>query len=123
MATVRTLAPHQTAWQRFLPEGPLALLPVREGYSNIVWSTSPHRAAQLCAATPQTLCLAINKVGGAWGAQGSSPAEPGRHASAPHLQAVWGWSCGPHVQCCCSVTVVAVTYVVPLQLVVSNAHR
>lgn len=59
---MRTMAPHNTAWQRFLPEGPLALLPVREGYSNIVWSTSPHRAAQLCSATPQTLCLAINEV-------------------------------------------------------------
>ena len=60
---MRTLAPHSTAWQRFLPEGPLALLPVRGGYSNIVWSTSPAQAAQLTASTPQALCLAINEVG------------------------------------------------------------
>ena len=43
VATVQTDAPNGTAWQRFLPAGPLALLPVRGGMSNIVWSTSPQQ--------------------------------------------------------------------------------
>ena len=43
VATVATDAPNDTAWQRFLPTGPLALLPVRGGYSNIVWSTTPEQ--------------------------------------------------------------------------------
>ncbi|MDZ7661984.1 UbiH/UbiF/VisC/COQ6 family ubiquinone biosynthesis hydroxylase [Thiohalophilus sp.] len=45
---VKTAQFHQeTAWQRFLPDGPLAFLPLSEGYSSIVWSTSPQHAQQL----------------------------------------------------------------------------
>jgi len=45
---VKTGSPHgETAWQRFLPEGPLAFLPLRNGWSSIVWSTSLDRAAEL----------------------------------------------------------------------------
>lgn len=44
VATVRTVEPNHTAWQRFLSTGPLALLPVRGGFSNVVWSTSPAQA-------------------------------------------------------------------------------
>jgi len=47
VASVATDVPNTTAWQRFLPNGPLALLPVRDGFSNIVWSTSPQHAQQL----------------------------------------------------------------------------
>lgn len=47
VATVSTTQPSATAWQRFLPTGPLALLPARDGYSSIVWSTSPDMAKQL----------------------------------------------------------------------------
>jgi 2-octaprenylphenol hydroxylase len=39
----------ETAWQRFLATGPLAFLPLTNGYCSIVWSTSPTHAAQLQA--------------------------------------------------------------------------
>ncbi len=55
VCTVRHEQPHQaTAWQRFLPSGPLAFLPLSceadaYHYSSIVWSTQPDHAAELMA--------------------------------------------------------------------------
>ena len=52
-ALVATVTPEQshrdTAWQRFLPTGPLAFLPIDDGRCSIVWSTSPQQAEQLAA--------------------------------------------------------------------------
>lgn len=45
---VTTGRPHQgTAWQRFLPNGPLAFLPLADGRSSIVWSTAQREADEL----------------------------------------------------------------------------
>lgn len=45
---VRPARPHRdTAWQRFLPTGPLALLPLADGRVSIVWSTSTQEAGDL----------------------------------------------------------------------------
>jgi 2-octaprenylphenol hydroxylase len=50
VATVKTERHHDDACrQRFAPEGPLAFLPLPEGYSSIVWSTTPERADGLMA--------------------------------------------------------------------------
>jgi 2-octaprenyl-3-methyl-6-methoxy-1,4-benzoquinol hydroxylase/2-octaprenylphenol hydroxylase len=50
VAHVATERPHEdTAWQRFLPGGPLALLPLADGRSSIVWSLPEAEAQRVLA--------------------------------------------------------------------------
>ncbi len=53
VATVKlaegALAPNDTAWQRYLGAGPLALLPLWDGYCSIVWSAGATEARRLKA--------------------------------------------------------------------------
>ncbi len=53
VATVKPASGHnETAWQHFMPTGPLALLPLHDDLFSIVWSTSPQHAEELLAAEP-----------------------------------------------------------------------
>jgi 2-octaprenyl-3-methyl-6-methoxy-1,4-benzoquinol hydroxylase/2-octaprenylphenol hydroxylase len=50
VAHVETSRPHErTAWQRFLPTGPLAMLPLADGRSSIVWSLPDAEARRVLA--------------------------------------------------------------------------
>ena len=50
VAVVRTEKSHrETAWQRFLPTGPLAFLPLRDGRCSIVWSLRREEAERVSA--------------------------------------------------------------------------
>lgn len=50
VAYIETEHPHEaTAWQRFLPTGPLALLPFVEGRSSIVWTLPDIEAERVLA--------------------------------------------------------------------------
>lgn len=54
VAYIRTDLPHQdTAWQRFLPTGPLAVLPCSQGLCSIVWSLPSAEAERLREAAPE----------------------------------------------------------------------
>jgi 2-octaprenylphenol hydroxylase len=48
VALVKTTEPHRaTAWQRFLPGGPLAFLPLQDGWSSIVWTLPTAEAGRI----------------------------------------------------------------------------
>jgi len=45
-----------TAWQRFLRDGPIGLLPLADGRISIVWSTTPDQADAALAMSDDELC-------------------------------------------------------------------
>jgi 2-octaprenylphenol hydroxylase len=50
----------EVARQRFMPNGPLALLPIDDGRCSIVWSTSPQEAERLLALDDDSFCEALD---------------------------------------------------------------
>lgn len=51
---LRPARPHaSTAWQRFLDDGPLALLPLADGRASLVWTTTPALAQALTDCTDE----------------------------------------------------------------------
>lgn len=60
VCNVQTSESHQsTAWQCFMPSGPLALLPLYNGASSIVWSLDEGRAAEIMALDDNAFKLAL----------------------------------------------------------------
>ncbi|KAF9996096.1 putative ubiquinone biosynthesis monooxygenase [Entomortierella chlamydospora] len=57
------------AWQRFLPTGPVAMLPLNNGLASLVWSTTPKIAQDLKKLPPRDFCSLVNA------AFSASPAE------------------------------------------------
>lgn len=51
-----------TAWQRFMPDGPLALLPMEQEYFSIVWSTSPQHASELAGLPAEAFDQALTRA-------------------------------------------------------------
>jgi len=52
--------PHEdTAWQRFLPSGPLAFLPFAGGHSSIVWTLPDDEAARVLALDDAAFAVAL----------------------------------------------------------------
>lgn len=57
VAHVATERPHQaTAWQRFVPGGTVALLPLADGRSSLVWSVPQHEAGRLLSLDDKAFC-------------------------------------------------------------------
>lgn len=60
VAHLRTELPHQaTAWQRFLATGPLALLPLADGRSSLVWSLPDDEAQRMLALDDEAFCAEL----------------------------------------------------------------
>jgi 2-octaprenyl-3-methyl-6-methoxy-1,4-benzoquinol hydroxylase len=63
VAYVATERPHEdTAWQRFLPGGPLAFLPCTDGLSSIVWSVPDDEATRLLALDETTFGAELTRA-------------------------------------------------------------
>ncbi|HEX9772183.1 MAG TPA: UbiH/UbiF/VisC/COQ6 family ubiquinone biosynthesis hydroxylase [Steroidobacteraceae bacterium] len=63
VAHLRVARPHAyTAWQRFLANGPIALLPLRDGRVSMVWTTTPDEAATLLDAAPETFATRVGEA-------------------------------------------------------------
>ncbi len=98
VTTVQTERRHEdTAWQCFLPSGPLAFLPLPKDRSSIVWSTSAEEAERLLALDDADFMSELgeafmHRLGAvtAVGPRGAFPLK-GRHAKEyvkPHLALV-----------------------------------
>lgn len=65
-AVVATLMPElaheRTALQRFLPDGPLALLPLRDARVSLVWSTLPEHARALQTMSAEAFTEAVSEA-------------------------------------------------------------
>lgn len=59
---VTTSRDHNTAWQRFLPSGPIAVLPMKEGNSCIVWSIDADEARQIEKLSDEEFIVRVNEA-------------------------------------------------------------
>ncbi|KAJ1331072.1 ubiquinone biosynthesis monooxygenase Coq6 [Microdochium nivale] len=50
----------KTAYQRFLPTGPIAILPLPGNHASLVWSTTPAKAKLLKSLSPQDFIACVN---------------------------------------------------------------
>ncbi|MGZ5007090.1 MAG: UbiH/UbiF/VisC/COQ6 family ubiquinone biosynthesis hydroxylase [Methylobacter sp.] len=65
VATVSTEKSHQfTAWQRFLDQGPLAFLPLKNGQCSIVWTLSTETARNYLALSDHDFLQALEQASG-----------------------------------------------------------
>jgi len=63
VCVVKTSMHHQhTAWQRFLPTGPLAFLPLADGRCSIVWSTTAGQASALLELDDDEFCRTLEQA-------------------------------------------------------------
>ena len=63
VAHVRTEQPHgMTAWQRFLPTGPLAFLPLADGRVSVVWSADEADAERILTLDDAGVCAALTEA-------------------------------------------------------------
>ncbi len=65
VATIRPEQSHQmTAWQRFMPSGPLALLPLSDGTCSIVWTLPADKADYYLAMSEADFNRAVTEASG-----------------------------------------------------------
>ena len=56
------IAENNIAWQRFLPSGPLALLPLNSKMSSLVWTTNVEHGKELLKMEPNSFVDSLNQA-------------------------------------------------------------
>ncbi|XP_039831472.1 ubiquinone biosynthesis monooxygenase COQ6, mitochondrial-like isoform X5 [Panicum virgatum] len=62
ICTVEHVVENDCAWQRFLPSGPIALLPIGNNFSNIVWTMSPEDSLRHKSMSPEEFVMSVNRA-------------------------------------------------------------
>lgn len=60
ICTVEHSGENHCAWQRFLPSGPIALLPIGDKFSNIVWTMSSNESSRHKSMSEDDFVKAVN---------------------------------------------------------------
>lgn len=60
ICTVEHAGENDCAWQRFLPSGPIALLPIGDTFSNIVWTMSPEESLRHKSMNSEEFVKSVN---------------------------------------------------------------
>lgn len=60
ISTVQLATSTTTAFQRFFPSGPLALLPLWNNFANVIWSTTPYHANHLISIPYEQFTQEVN---------------------------------------------------------------
>ncbi|XP_050218489.1 uncharacterized protein LOC126669154 isoform X2 [Mercurialis annua] len=60
ICTVEHTVENRCAWQRFLPAGPIALLPIGDKFSNIVWTMNPKESSDCKSMNEEDFVKAVN---------------------------------------------------------------
>ncbi len=60
ISTVQLATSTTTAFQRFFPSGPLALLPLWNNFANVIWSTTPNHAKHLMSVPYEQFTKEVN---------------------------------------------------------------
>ncbi|XP_044361830.1 ubiquinone biosynthesis monooxygenase COQ6, mitochondrial-like [Triticum aestivum] len=62
ICTVEHTIANDCAWQRFLPSGPIALIPIGDTFSNIVWTMSPEEASRHKSMSSKDFVMSVNRA-------------------------------------------------------------
>ncbi|XP_038721393.1 ubiquinone biosynthesis monooxygenase COQ6, mitochondrial isoform X2 [Tripterygium wilfordii] len=62
ICTVELAIESHCAWQRFLPTGPIALLPMGDKFSNIVWTMNPEESSTFKSMSEDDFVKAVNNA-------------------------------------------------------------